>query len=313
MNSSDRTAQKPALPFAWRRNRVWAATARGLKNHLVRWRKRVLFLTVLGALLGTLCQQSASWELPASWPEWLSNALGYLSAVALALAAYCTKEMLAPSREQHWTRARSLAEALKSEIFKFRTRIAPYDADDHEPKLVALVTALQSKAADLRTAKLTPEQEVKGMPVGFLSVKDYIALRVREQIEQYYVPRAEEHRTVVGRARIAEMVLGGIGACLGVIGGSGQEFAAGWIAVFGLIATAIAAHVYAGRHAHLVVIYQGTERRLDALAAEWEAGRKTDNDKDARERFVRACEEAISVENASWLAEWATPEPAGTT
>jgi hypothetical protein len=67
---------------------------------------------------------------------------------------------------------------------------------------------------------------------------------------------------------------------------------------------AIAARQYAGRYQFLIVTYQATAERLDWLKTRWEIERKAQAGTDPQKRFILACEEAISIENSAWMAEW---------
>ncbi len=65
----------------------------------------------------------------------------------------------------------------------------------------------------------------------------------------------------------------------------------------------------ASRYDFLVMSYHATARRLEDLVNDWRSdGAPTDPA--AWSAFVRACEDAISVENESWLAKWAEQQPA---
>jgi hypothetical protein len=75
-----------------------------------------LALNVLGALAATLLA-----TLPAGMSR-SRMACGVLSASALAVATYLKAHMVSPEAVRAWTRARSVSEALKAEIFLFRAR-----------------------------------------------------------------------------------------------------------------------------------------------------------------------------------------------
>ena len=118
-----------ALAFTWGQYRVFAATSRALKAELSAWRHRVLILSIAGAILGSLCQQSTGWGLAGGKFSWLPTSFGILSAIVLGLAAYFGKEILNPERERKWVRARSMAEALKAEAY-ISANASPYDMPD---------------------------------------------------------------------------------------------------------------------------------------------------------------------------------------
>jgi hypothetical protein len=52
-----------------------------------------------------------------------------------------------------------------------------------------------------------------------------------------------------------------------------------------------------------IISYQTTANKLEQLHVLWESKGKTDNDTDARNKFIRECEAAISIENSAWMAE----------
>ena len=96
-------AHTTALEHAWGEYRVWAATARRQKSSLWVWRLTVLGLTILGALLGALSHQLEHEGGDAE--DWLGVAAG----MAVALAAFFSRELLGSDRERRWVRARSVA------------------------------------------------------------------------------------------------------------------------------------------------------------------------------------------------------------
>src|SRR5256885_2061433 len=102
---ADKESWNSALKYIWGQYRTWAITSRMCKAEVLRWRKTVLLLSIIGAILGTLCQQARGWNLDPSW-TWLPGLFGLLSAAALGLAAYFTKEALSPDPEGRAVRAR---------------------------------------------------------------------------------------------------------------------------------------------------------------------------------------------------------------
>ena len=52
-----------------------------------------------------------------------------------------------------------------------------------------------------------------------------------------------------------------------------------------------------------IISYQTTADKLERLRVLWESKGKTDNDTDARNKFIRECEAVISIENSAWMAE----------
>ena len=85
-----------------------------------------------------------------------------------------------------------------------------------------------------------------------------------------------------------------------------------WVAVVTTLGTALAAHVAANRYDFIVMSYTGTALRLEDLVAEWRSrpARPGGADVAAWSAFVKLCEQAISIENESWLAKFAEDKPA---
>src|SRR5690606_12547245 len=103
----------------------WATTSRVLKARVTKVGLAVLALTIVGTAIGTL-----SPLLPAGVDARLTSALPFVGAVALGIATYLTSQLLAESERQAWVKARAVAEALKSEAYKYLAGAPPYDTAD---------------------------------------------------------------------------------------------------------------------------------------------------------------------------------------
>ncbi len=291
----------PALSYTWGLYRSFAATARQQKAALTRWRWWMLLLTLLGAVFGTLCQQAIDWQ-----PAWLTQLFGGLSAVTIGFAAFFGKEFLNPDIERRWVRARSVAEALKSEVYRYLVQVPPYQGDEAGKDLLDRVQLLEDDNSDLMVLPLSADEKRKHLPQGPLSVDTYVQQRVREQVERYYTPMAAKHLSTLRQGNRSRLVFSGLAVALGALGGLGLAGAiSAWVAVLGVAATAVAAYLYAGRHSYLVISYQATARRLEGLLVRWQ---QCDQSEQARIRFIEDCESAISVENSAWMAEWTKKE-----
>jgi hypothetical protein len=300
---ADRNAWNTALKYIWSQYRTWALTSRAYKAEVSNWRNTVLILSIAGAICGTLCQQSRGWNLNESW-TWFPGLFGILSAAALGLAAYFTREALSPDPEGRAVRARSAAEAFKSEAYLLAANAPPYNTATTVDEVRARTDKVRTATENLSYKTITAEQELKGMPSAPLSVKDYIEQRVDEQLHRYYIPQALQNEKKVARGRRLSLILGALAVVLGVLGTTRYGWLAGWVAVISTITAAIAARQYAGRYQFLIVSYQATAERLKWLKTQWEISRKTDADVDERNKFITACEETISIENSAWMAEW---------
>ncbi len=290
-----------ALVYAWEKYRVYAKTSRKRKSELTAWRFRVLVLGIAGAVLGVLCQEAIRLGFHEVTWDRLPTVLGGLSALSLGLATYFGKELVTTEHEHRWIRSRSIAEALKSQIYIFLTGATPYNTDDKAGRLLTKTEELLESVKDLPHESISEQEKLKGIPSHVLTVKDYIKERVDDQINGFYHPRSIEYAKKMERFKIIGLVLGIIAITLGALGSTG--WTAGWVAVISTVSISLAAYVYAGRYQHLIISYQATANRLELLRTRWDASGKTDSDLMERNQFILDCEESISIENRAWMAE----------
>jgi hypothetical protein len=301
--SAPTKAWKAALEDIWGQYRVWAVTARVWKAQLSSWRRFALTLSIAGALVGTLSSQPAI-PLGSLWGP-LPKALGILSAALLGLAAYFGKEVLSPGQEARWIRARAAAEGLKREAYLLLAQAPPYDGDIAPPSLQRARDVAEA-VKDLTPEGLGEEKKREGMPAAPLSVDEYIRDRVKEQINGFYVPRAEENRRIAKKIKNWSLWLGALAVVLGFLGALWVGVPA-FIAVITTITAALGAQLYAGRYEYLALTYLATARRLEELLTAWEMSGQTEAE---RGQLVVDCERAFAAENGGWMAEWTKPPAA---
>lgn len=297
----------------WRRRVAWSRAADALKARLERARTAALALAVLGAVLET-----AAATLPLGWLRPWSAGVG---AAALAAGTFLTARLVTAEAVRAWTRARSVSEGIKAEVYAFRAGAAPYAGPGAPRALAAQVHAIEDGARDLeRHVAEIAVAVADARPPPALAPDDYVAQRVVRQADEHYRRKA---RALAGRLRALRGIELGLGLAATIAGaaaaaayGGGAPPPAGstggamgaWVAVLTTVGGAIAAHVAAARHDFLVMSYHATARRLDALVEAWRAdGAPTDAPRWSD--FVHGCERAISIENESWLAKWAEQAP----
>ena len=138
-----------------------------------------------------------------------------------------------------------------------------------------------------------------------LTVDDYIQQRVDDQVDGFYLRRVNEYSKKVKQGEAFSLVFGALALVLGVISATAKfGWTAGWVAVIGTSVAAVVAYQSAARYQFLVVTYEATANRLKKLKRDWQLLRKTDTDRPERDEFILKCEEAISIENSAWMAEW---------
>lgn len=297
--------RRAALEHFWGQYRAWDETSVKHRRALSAWRLRVLLLGVGAAVLGALSDPRAlPWPGDWPWPGVPRSSLAAAGGVMLGLAAFLTRELLGPEREGSWLRARAAAEAYKREGYLLAASVPPYDG----PVTRALLDrgrGILAGVGDLREEPVSGEKRLEGMPPCPLSVDEYVAQRLDDQIS-YYRRRAGEHGAVVGRVRGLTAVLGVAGFALGALGGGGAGV---WLVVVTTVTASLAAYLYANRLQYLVGSYTAAARNLDALRVGWQTfGAEADDAE--RDRFILDCEAVLSAENQSWIAEWARKDVA---
>jgi hypothetical protein len=262
-----------------------------------------LWLAIAGAVLATAGQEFGALKTFGNWPL-TTKGVAVLAAFAVALSAYFGKEALSGNKTADWVKARSAAESLKSLVFLYRAGAPPFDSAEREEVLFARVAQVEERVAAVQTRSAPPE--TKAPDLSPLTVDDYIAKRVDDQIA-YYDQRASEYQAENDKLRNGVFWLGAASVLLGIIA------AAGFVpALVGLIATltaSLSAHAQNQQYQALIVVYQATSRRLLALKGEWIASHKSDSDTTERNAFIRSCEDALALENGAWAGQWSNKTP----
>jgi hypothetical protein len=80
---------------------------------------------------------------------------------------------------RQWTRARSVSEAVKTEVFLFLTQSSAYEASDREARLEAEVQRMEQEAGDL--LRYTEGVQPKNRPLPAVTdLGSYLDVRVRQ-------------------------------------------------------------------------------------------------------------------------------------
>lgn len=213
----------PSVEWAWQWQSVWSQTADALKAGPSRARRLRLVLTIVGAALA----------LAGSQLQPISRGLGVAAAVVAAVvmagvAALSGRQSVEQVRR--WTRARSVSEALKTEVFLFLIRTGDYAGAGREQRLDAEVQRLERESSDLLgyaegvVPKLRPLPRVQG-------VDSYLAVRVRQsQLEGFYEPKAAQLRARLRTAKAVEVTLALVAAALAAMTAASPNLGA-WAAV----------------------------------------------------------------------------------
>ena len=286
------------LRFVWSQYRTWAITSRALKARLTKSGLIVLYLTVGGTAIGALSPLLA---VPAN--SLLTKVLPWVAAVSLGIAAYLTSQLLSESERQAWAKARAVAEALKSESYKYLTAAPPYDAPNAAQLLGRRVEELQRVLPGILPEQIPAEESARGMPEGPMTVSDYSDKRIREQIANYYRPAIVRHRAALSQAKTVVLAVGIVAVVLSAGVATIGSWAAAGLGIVTTAAATLGAWFQSGRHQQIALNYQAAITKLELLLA----GDRTTGL--AEKQLVVEAEAVFQAEHAAWLAEWQSVAP----
>jgi hypothetical protein len=312
MSQPQSSAASQVVASAWRDQALWSETANRLKADLTKWRHLAAVAGVAGAFLQTLAAGLAG--LGESW-WWLRALIALAGAVILAVVPYVLRTKASKEQVRAWVRARSAAEALKEEIYRYLVGAPPFGPDRKPAELVGRCQAVKDKVRDLG-AHAYAEPPRKEGPLE-LDADGYTELRVNDQIESFYRPKGRENAVRAGKLHDLEFALGLLAVAMAAAASAAVATGLGWLAHLGpwvaVVTTAggaVTAHLAAARYDHAAITYYATADRLAGLRDAWLAD--ADRLDPARvAKLVDDCENAISTENEAWLAEWTREKPAG--
>jgi SMODS and SLOG-associating 2TM effector domain 1/Protein of unknown function (DUF4231) len=294
----------------WQTRLKWSAAADKLKFRISFSRSATAILSALGAILETAAATFLSGQTAAQ------TACAAIGAVFLTVATFVTSRLVTPETLLAWTRTRSVSETFKAEIFTFRAGAAPYDGADASDKLLEKITAVLKDVETLQ-GYLANVKIKHSAPPPALDHDGYIKDRVEQQIKKYYEKNADKFagrqqtlRAVEFLMALAATILGALATYFTARGptpsaaavASDPSTMSAWVAVFTTLAAALTSHMAANRYDFLVMSYTGTAQRLRELILHWKNHQPQTTV--GWSEFVEACEEAISIENQSWMAKW---------
>ncbi|MFB6392912.1 DUF4231 domain-containing protein [Polymorphospora lycopeni] len=287
------TTSAEVLAVRWRRQSVWSQGANQLKTQIQRARLGAMLLTVGGALFSAVSVQLIS-SVPTG-----AKVFAGLAAVSLGLVPVLGRGA-GSTVVRDWTRARSVSEALKTEIYTYLAGVAPYRGDDRATVLVDRLDALLTGTEDLEQYVAGIDPVPRSLP-DVHDVDSYVQGRARAQIDGYYRRRAAELRRRVSLVRRIEFGLAMLGAVLAAVAGfvPGAGLTA-WVGLVTTVSTAVVAHAAAERYEYQQIEFTRTADGLEDLLARYADGPGGD---DADDALVAGCERVISIQNEGWMAK----------
>lgn len=299
------------LSDIWKKRNAWARTARGFKAHTDRARRGQLALVILGSICTTAAATGLLQENPDGGLALINRVLAGAGAVALGLVAAIQQQFLSQKQLERWPRARSVTEAIKSEVFRFQAGALPYgrpaNEEAQQKSLQALLERVDAITADAKD--LLPHVaehntvDDKGLP-GTLDEESYIAQRLTEQIENYYKPTSRRHFITAKRIRFLLSGLALFSAAIAALMASSELAGLGaWVSVITTGSLAVATYASLQRYEFLASTYAKQADHLKRLSQEWKLEIWPD-----WSAFVSECENTISAENRGWMAKMIAAE-----
>lgn len=241
----------------WNMQAQWSRLADAKKRGVVRGRVLALALIVLVAILGVL---SASIAVPhPNWGKGLAATAAVCAALLPLLRPLFTGQVLVD-----FTVSRRIAENTKSLVVGWLALNGGSSATADTRELQQQVRALRLLAPEL-IAELDESVPADSPLPPIKDLDSYLELRIREQIDTYYRPRARRiDRTLLILDRCS-FGLGLLGALLGALAVFWERLLAGWIAVVTTIATALSAHIAASHYRFQQLEFTRTAEQLEQL------------------------------------------------
>jgi hypothetical protein len=285
-------ASPSVVDEVWARQSVWSQAANRMTTSIHRARTTILIFTVIGAALATVAAAVGSSNQRAG------SVLAVASAVSVGLVPVLRPRATGTALQQ-WTRARSVAEALKSEVYLYLARSGRYAGSDRQTQLADTTDEVMRDAADLlpHTVGITPAQ--RDLPL-VTDVVSYFPVRVESQIDGFYRPRARALQRRLTRFRRLEALLSLAGVVLAALAATFPRAGVGsWVAVVTTVTAAVATHVAAGRYDYQLVEYLRTANELSRIRRDADRSRSADD----LDELVQRAERIISIQNEGWMAK----------
>ncbi len=288
-----------SLKYLWEEYRKWAYTSRKIKGSISMWRGMLLAAIIGSAIFTILGELVNSEVIKTASKDDVRQVFNIMSALCIGAATLIGRDMLSGKREEKWYKARSLAEAYKSESYLFAIKAQPYNQGDRNKTVIQRIKNLSDKTK--KAEQLVPEKmDTSKMPPPDLSYVDYLKNRVENQREGYYLKKVVEYQKKSGRAKFFSTLLGGIGISLSGLAALGGQFShlAIWVTLVTTISGAVAAFYAASRYQYLILSYRSVADRLKTLQLEPAENQAQKLD------LVYRFEQAIITENNGWMTEF---------
>jgi hypothetical protein len=285
------------LKDAWRMFTGYDRRATALRRTFERVQRAVIGFGILATAVALVYDESKSPVL-----RWATIAAPAVIALTVAVASR-------RAAGKRWVLLRGAAEALRIEIYRYRTRTGPYAAGETstERTLRADVLSKRLKAIDAQLVQTEaasgpmepdtstapprlPEKADDG--ISSLDASRYAQLRVQDQIE-YYRGKVGSLNRLRNRLQFVSLAVGGGGT---VLAAAGAEV---WIALTTAVSAGAVSYLSTLQVDTTIVAYNQSAVQLAGIRRDWLATR----DEAAFEQMVTRAEQALSSELSGWVQQ----------
>lgn len=204
------TSSSITVESVWRRQGQWSKATSALKRRFEQWRMMGLILLILATICGALVSYPAT-------PPVLANAFAAAGATYLGVASFIQYKVLSAELEERVRATSSVAESLKSEVYRYLARVSPYDNQARDQELVAAYRTIEEQATPFLQDVEQEQPDWRPLP-GVADFNDYVEVRVQEQHDWHlaYASRLKEKGARVHRFQILATVAAVFAASLGI-------------------------------------------------------------------------------------------------
>jgi hypothetical protein len=294
---------EPILKAAWKEFATYDHLARRLRAAFTRFQAAILLLGVMATLLALIYSEVHNRIL-----HWLVVAIPVLISVLIALASR-------HAVGQRWVMLRAAAEAVKAEIYRYRTRTGPYcgqpadeDRAARQRALAAHLDAVESRLmqTEVSGGQLTPYagplppamygagRDDDGLSL--LGAERYLQIRVTDQLA-YYHGRVHTLSRLRSLLQLLAISAGGAGA---ILAAAGFDI---WVGLTGGMAAAALAYMGSLQIDNTIVTYNQSATKLAGLERQWHALSPGQRNPAAFSGLVTAAEDVLTSELVGWVQQ----------
>ena len=311
--TTDTTQRHPALEDAWKRFADYDHNALIAQRRFFRLRKLILALgvivTFLALLHSTLKPITLSWFPQLNFNEFLRYVIISIPILVGSLQAFAAKF----KGGSNYILLRGSAEALKSEIYRYRTQTEIYSPEETktEPREVKLARKVKTIGGQLMKTEVNqagrarykgqlppPYGAAKGDD-GFsdLDPEQYLAWRLEDQLN-FYRSRTARFDRRLRWLQYSVFLLGGAGTFLAAVG---LEI---WIAITVATAAAFTSFLETKQAEATLVAYNQAATDLEGVRIWWHALPDDDKaKKENKDKLVKNTELVLQTELSGWVQE----------